>query len=198
MRASIDFTGVTSREQGRRMIAQVPEWFRPQAEQAWKNYVETHLAPAEQSQASLQGYIQKMEGVAEQARVSNIQRKQEILGLYDEMAQLYEPGGAFQQAALADIERAKTKGVGQEMQQMISSGLYGTTTAAGVGRRWESEVGAPARLKLEDISQQRYGSVLGQRAGFLERIEEPYPDYGMMAQLVMQAANRPGLSSGRY
>jgi len=74
------------------------------------------------------------------------------------------------------------------MQQMISSGLYGTTTAAGAGRRWEEAVGAPARLRLEDIMMQRLSQAQVGKAGFMERIEEPYPDYAMMAGLMQQGA----------
>ena len=118
------------------------------------------------------------------ARRANIARKKQIESLFDMMSKMVSPGGAFERRGLADIERQKTKGVGKEMQQMISSGMYGTTTAAGTGRRWESEVGAPARLRLEDIMQQRQLGVMGQKAGFLERIEDVYPDYSSLLQML--------------
>ena len=118
------------------------------------------------------------------ARQANIQRRTQIEGMYDKMMGMVGPGGALEKRGLADIERQKTKGVGQEMQQMISSGMYGTTTAAGTGRRWEADVGAPARLRLEDIMQQRQLGVMGQKAGFLERIEDVYPDYSALLQML--------------
>ena len=117
---------------------------------------------------------------AEKARQANIARRQQIESMYGEMMKRYQPGGAFERRGLGEIERRKTKGVGQEMQQMISSGLFGTTTAAGTGRRWEAEVGAPSRLRLEDIMQQRLTGIQQQKAGFLERIQEPYPDYSKL------------------
>ncbi len=120
------------------------------------------------------------------ARQANIARRRQIEGIYSQMMQRYQPGGAFEKRGLADIERRKTKGVGTEMQQMISSGTYGTTTAAGTGRRWESEVGAPARLRLEDIMQQRLTGIQQQKAGFLERIQEPYPDYSALMSAIMR------------
>lgn len=126
------------------------------------------------------------------ARQANIARQARIEKMYDEMMASVGPGGAFEKAGLGQIERAKTKGVGQEMQQMISSGLYGTTTAAGIGRGWESEVGAPARLRLEDIMEQRRLGLKERKAGFLERIEEPYPDYGAL----MSAMGQPGAVGG--
>jgi len=116
----------------------------------------------------------------EKARQANLARKQQIESMYGEMMKRYQPGGAFERRGLGEIERQRTKGVGKEMQQMISSGLFGTTTAAGTGRRWEADVGAPARLRLEDIMQQRLTGIQQQKAGFLERIKEPYPDYSAL------------------
>ena len=130
------------------------------------------------------GIVQAMSRAAAQARQANIERQKRIEAIYGKMIGRYQPGGAFERAGLAEIKRARTKGVGQEMQQMISSGLYGTTTAAQVPRRWEEEVGAPARIKLEDIMQQRLTGAQQQLAGFLERIEEPYPDYATLTQLM--------------
>lgn len=124
---------------------------------------------------------------AERARQANIARQVRIEKMYSEMMGMVGPGGAFEKAGLGEIERARTRGVGGEMQQMISSGMYGTTTAAGVPRQWEAEVGAPARLRLEDIMTQRQLGVKQQMAGFLERIQEPYPDYALMASLMPAA-----------
>ena len=114
------------------------------------------------------------------ARQANIARRGQIEGIYSEMMKRYQPGGAFERRGLGEIERAKTKGVGKETQQMISSGLFGTTTAAQTGRRWEAEVGAPSRLRLEDIMQQRMTGIQQRKAGFLERIEDVYPNYSSL------------------
>lgn len=131
------------------------------------------------------GLIRGMSIAGARARQANIARQRRIESLYSEMMKRVQPGGAFEKRGLGEIERARTKGVGQETQQMISSGMYGTTTAAGVPRRWEAEVGAPARLRLEDIMQQRQMGVQQQLAGFLERIQEPYPDYRALMQAIM-------------
>jgi len=130
------------------------------------------------------GLIRQMGAQQASARQANIARRKQIESLYGRMMGMVQPGGAFERRGLAGIERQKTKGVGREMQQMISSGMYGTTTAAGVGRRWEADVGAPARLRLEDIMQQRQLGIMGQKAGFLERIEDVYPDYSSLLQLL--------------
>ena len=126
------------------------------------------------------GVIAGFGKAAEKARQANIARRQQIESMYSEMMQRFQPGGAFERRGLGEIEKAKTRGVGRETQQMISSGLFGTTTAAGAGRRWEAEVGAPSRLRLEDIMQQRLTGIQQAKAGFLERIQEPYPDYSAL------------------
>ena len=127
----------------------------------------------------------------EQARAANIKRYAELMKISERAIKRYQPGGAFEQRGLAEIERQKTKGVGQETQQLISSGLFGTTTMGGVGRRWEAEVGAPARGRLEDIMQQRVTEAERAKMGYIERRDDPYPDYGMIAQLAMQAGQAP-------
>lgn len=137
-----------------------------------------------QRRAPYSGLIRQIGAQQASARAANIARQKRIESLYGRMMGMVSPGGAFEKRGLADIERQKTKGVGTEMQQMISSGMYGTTTAAGAGRRWEADVGAPARLRLEDIMQQRQLGVMGQKAGFLERIEDVYPDYSSLLQML--------------
>jgi len=127
----------------------------------------------------------------EQARAANIKRYAELMELAERGIRRYQPGGAFEQRGLAEIERQKTKGVGRETQQLISSGLFGTTTMGGVGRRWEAEVGAPARGRLEDIMQQRVTEAERAKMGIMERREDIYPDYGLIAQLSAQAGQMP-------
>ena len=144
---------------------------------------------------NVSGLLAQFQGAEAQARAANIKREKELREMYGKIEERYAPGGAFQKGALAEIETAKTRGVGQEMQQLISSGMYGTTTAAGIPSRWEAEVGTPARLKLEDISMQRLTQAEMAKAGFIERIQEPYPDYGPLMQAI-QAATSVGGAGG--
>jgi len=129
------------------------------------------------------------------ARAANIKREQELRGMYEKVEERYQPGGAFEVSGKAEIERAKVKSTGQEMQQLISSGMYGTTTAAGIPSRWEAEVGMPARSKLEDISMGRLTQAEMAKAGFIERIQEPYPDYGPLMQAIQAASAVPRRTS---
>ena len=122
------------------------------------------------------------------ARRANELRYAQLMNIYNRVIARTQPGGAFEKAGLAEIETARTKGVGQETQQMISSGMYGTTTTAGIGRGWEKEVGAPARLRLEDIMERRLTEAQLGKAGAIERREDVYPDVGTYAQYTSQAA----------
>ena len=150
-------------------------------------YTRTFQTPAQvraTTRPQYGGLIGQVGAQQASAKQANIARRKQIESLYGKMMGMVQPGGAFEKRGLGEIERARTKGVGQQTQQMISSGMYGTTTAAGVGKGWEAELGAPARLRLEDIMQQRQLGVMGQKAGFLERIEDVYPDYQSLLQLL--------------
>ncbi len=119
-----------------------------------------------------------------QAFAANKARQARIEKMYDQMLKATSREGAFYKSSVGQIERQKTKGVGQETQRMISSGMYGTTTTAGIPRQWEADVGQPARLKLEDLMEQRRMGIQQQKAGFLERIEDSYPDYSSMFSML--------------
>ena len=127
------------------------------------------------------GQISRQQASAKQA---NLQRYAQAMKIYEDIIGRTAPGGAFEKAGLAQIETAKTRGVGREMQQLISGGMFGTTTAAGVERGWEADVGAPARLRLEDIMEQRRTTAQLGKAGFIERREDVYPDYSSLLQML--------------
>lgn len=133
------------------------------------------------------------------ARQANEQRYAQAMSIYDEIIKRYQPGGTFGKAALGQLEAQKGRDVGRETQQMISSGLYGTTTTAGLPTKWEAEVGAPSRLRLEDIMMQRLSQAQIGKAGFIERREDVYPDVGAYAGYTAQAAAaKPTTTWGQY
>jgi len=111
--------------------------------------------------------------------------------LMDEIIGTYSPGGSFGAGTEAMIDRQKTKAIGQGTQSLISSGLYGSTMTAGLGTAFEEDVAMPTRLKLEDLRTQKYSDALGQKAGFVERIEDQSPSYETMANLYSQASSAP-------
>jgi len=141
--------------------------------------------------------IAKFEEQQEATRAANEARYAESLKLYDEVIEQYQPEGGFLKGAEAELGREKVRTVAEQEQKLVSSGLFGTSIRAGLGSKWEAEVGQPARLKLEDVRMGRLAQALGGKAGAIERREDVGPDYALIAQLVSEAAKRPtGTPSG--
>jgi len=140
---------------------------------------------------SYQDIIANFQQQQEAARVANEARYAESLKLYDEIIKQYQPEGGFLKGAEAELGREKTRTVAGQEQKLVSSGLFGTSTVAGLGSKWEAEVGQPARLKLEDVRMGRLAQALGAKAGAIERREDIGPDYATIAALSQQAASRP-------
>jgi len=134
--------------------------------------------------SSLYQDFQKREAGALEA---NKKREAEIRGIYGDI--IGQGQGAARTAGLAEIERGKTQAVGAGTQQMISSGLYGTTTAASLPVQAENQASL-SRLKLEDMLRERTNTAKLGLAGFSERIETPYPDYGMLMQAMAAQGSR--------
>jgi len=144
-------------------------------------------SPIGKRKAEQQKILSQYEAAQAKAREAAAAREAEIRELYDEIIERYGPTGAFGKGYEAQLERQKAREVAAGGQALVSSGLYGTTQLAGLGKKFEEEVGAPARLKLEDIRAERLSQAQIGKAGFVERIEDIYPDYAMMAKLMAQA-----------
>ena len=133
------------------------------------------------------------------ANVANLQRYKQGLGLYDQMITNWGKGGGFVKGAEATLERTKKRDVAGGMQNLVSSGLAGTTMAAGIGKKWEEEVGAPSRLSIADIAGQRLAQAMEGKAGFIERRQDTGPDPGMVSSLMQGMGNQPQSTSwGQY
>lgn len=137
-------------------------------------------------QQAIEKVLTQFETASAEAKAANLARKQEVLDIYSGMESMYAPEGDYGKSYLSDLQQQKVQDVGSAMQTDISRGLYGIQN---YGQSWEKSVGISARAKLEDLRTEKLSSVLGQKASFLERIEEPYPDYSTIATLIMQAAN---------
>jgi hypothetical protein len=51
----------------------------------------------------------------------------------------YAPGGGYGKGVEAGLERGRTKALASGTQSLVSAGLYGTTTTAGLGKKYEEE-----------------------------------------------------------
>lgn len=138
-----------------------------------------------------QDIIAQFQAQQEAARLANEQRYAQALEIYDEIISTYQPEGGFLTGAKAELERERTRTVAGQTQQLVSSGLFGTSITAGLGQKWEEEVGMPARLKLEDVRMGRLAEALQSKAGVIERREDIGPDYATIAALSAQAGARP-------
>ena len=153
-------------------------------------YATTEVKRRKGEQANVyQDLVTSFQKREEGAKAANVAREQEMRGIYGKQIAQYQEGGAFKAAGLAEIEQTKTRAIGAGTQQMISSGLYGTTTAASIPVQAENQAGL-ARLKLEDILQQRVTEAERGLAGMVERIEQPYPDYNMLLQASIAQGQR--------
>jgi len=141
--------------------------------------------------STLDQLMQSFQKSADTAKAANLKRYNQAMNIYDAVISNYSPGGAFEKATLSGLEKQKTRDVGKETHDLISSGLFGTTTQAATGRKWEEAVGSPSRLKMEDIQMQRMSDAQLGKASFLSSAEDVGPDLGLMAQLFSQAGNRP-------
>lgn len=139
--------------------------------------------PAVNSQPSLTDMYEKM---SQEALTKNTAREQEIRNIYaDILTSISGSESSLRASGLKDIENQANKLTGQQTQNLISSGLYGTTTAAAIPKQVATEFTQPSRMKLEDlISQKKQAAQLG-LAGFVERIQNPYPDYNTLVQAMV-------------
>lgn len=131
--------------------------------------------------ASILGSFQAAQAATNRA---NLQRYQEGKSLYDEIIGRYKAGGGFVKGQIAGLERRKVRGVAAGMMSLSQAGLAGTTLSAGLGKRWEEEVGTPARLSIADIAGQRLSQAQMAKAGFIERRQDVGPDPGMVSSLM--------------
>jgi len=149
-----------------------------------------------QTQSPFDRLLATFEKQAETARAANIKRYEQAMAIYDEIVQRYGPGGTFMAGALEQLEREKIRDVGAGAQRLISGGLFGTERAGGLERGWEAEVGAPARLKLEDIRMERLSQAQLGKAGLIERREDIYPSAATLASLAQAFGQGAGGGGG--
>ena len=127
--------------------------------------------------------ISQFQAQQERANAANEQRFQQGMELFDRIIEQNKPGGTFEKATEAQIGRAGKKSVASGMQALVSSGLAGTSQAAGLQKKFEEEVGQPSRLAAADVSAQRLSEARVGKAGFIERREDIGPSFSDIAGL---------------
>lgn len=135
-----------------------------------------------------QSLMSSMQNAYDQARTANLKRYDEIMGgydtLYGDTMQSFENTGT---QARIDISDAYKRNTAAGMQSLVSSGLYGTTTASALNlQAGRGEAAENARL-TERLAESQRNAMISQKTGkldFMERREDIYPDYGQYAQLI--------------
>lgn len=77
----------------------------------------------------------------------------------------YAPGGGFGKGVEAGLERGRVKAMASGMQHLVGAGLAGTTMAGTLGKKFEEEVGVPARAGVEEQRAQALSGIEMAQAG---------------------------------
>ena len=142
--------------------------------------------------------IARFQEQQEAANAANEQRFQQGLQIFDQIIDQFKDGGSFLEATEAQLQRAGTKSVAKGTQALVSSGLAGTTQVGGLQKKFEEEVGAPTRLRAQDIAAQRTGEALSAKAGFIERREDTGPDFATIASLAKSIGAGQQAQTGNF
>jgi hypothetical protein len=103
------------------------------------------------------------------AEVTKMQAEaaQPVAGEFQQVVDLYAPGGKYGEGALARIKQGQQTGVAGTMDQLVSSGMSSGALAAGVRSRYQRE--AETQMKqVEDTRYQMLGTALASLAAARE------------------------------
>ena len=89
----------------------------------------------------------------------------DIKGLFEEARKMYAPGGGYASGVEAGLKRGRVKAVASGMQGLAAAGLGGTSMMGGLGLKYEEDVAAPTRAKMETQRLSALSSLLSQQAG---------------------------------
>jgi len=95
----------------------------------------------------------------------------------------YAPGGGYGKGVEAGLERGRTKALASGTQSLVSAGLYGTTTTAGLGKKYEEEVAMPARARVESTRAQAIANLKAGYAGAMQSGYESAADRSLRMNL---------------
>ena len=85
--------------------------------------------------------------------------------LFEEAKKLYDPKGEFMAGTEATISRGSKRAIASGVQQLASAGLAGTSIIGGLGKKYEEEVGMPARARATTQRLSALSNLLTQEAG---------------------------------
>ena len=134
----------------------------------------------------------------EEAQAANEERYQQAMGISDQIVNMYSPTGSYGQGYNASLERAKSQSVSSGLASLVQSGLGATGGAASLATAWEQDVGAEARLKLEDLLIEKQAAALQNKISLIQSKEDIYPDYSQLYQAAAASASTPSRTTGGF
>lgn len=84
----------------------------------------------------------------------------------------YKEGGGYGKGVEAALRRAETKAVASGTQGLVSAGLAGTTMIGGLGKKFQEEVGMPARARVEETRAQALANLETLKAQIIQGATE--------------------------
>ncbi len=102
---------------------------------------------------------------------------------YEKALAHYAPGGGYGAGVEAGLERGRVKSTASGMQNLVSAGLAGTTMAAGLGKKYEEEVAAPTRAKVESARAEAIAGIQMSMGSAEQRGYESAQDRALSLQM---------------
>ncbi len=109
----------------------------------------------------------------------------EARAAYERAIARYRPGGGFGKGVEAGLARGETKAVASGMQSLVSAGLAGTTMGAGLSKKYQEEVAAPARSRVEEARAQAISGLEVSLASAMQRGSESAQERSLRERLAI-------------
>lgn len=113
----------------------------------------------------------------------------EAMAAIDRAKALYAPDGDFGAGVEAGLERGRTKALASGAQAMVSAGIAGTTELAGLGKKYEEEVAAPARARVGEVRAGALSNLEVMRAQILQGATESERSAALQAYIARLSAD---------
>jgi hypothetical protein len=124
---------------------------------------------------STMDFISNLQASREEANKANQARLNEALGYYDQLINMFSPGGGYGKGLEASLELGFKRARASAVQGLTTSGLANTQMMAGAGQSYEEQVANPARTKLEMDRFNKLAAAYTGKAGVLERVQDEGP-----------------------
>lgn len=168
---------ISNEKDAMKFIASLPPWAQANATAYWNS--------TGKQRANLSNQILGME----RSREAKVQGQEKaVMSLYDQIISMY--GKDYGSGELASLQRQKTRDLASAQQSLVSAGLYGSTMTAGLGKKWEEEIGVPTRMKLEDARKAALSGAYAQKAQAIANIDYADIDYSGLAALASAGYGR--------